>query len=117
MATHPSDIQAKPLTFRRYKDGDHQPSRLQEQIFQSSWSHKCPTYIQSTAPCQGSCPAGEDIRGWLAVVRGTEKPPQGVPWQEYAWRRLTEANPFPSVMGRVCPAPWGSRRCRAARPR
>jgi NADPH-dependent glutamate synthase beta subunit-like oxidoreductase len=28
-----------------------------------------------------------------------------MPWQEYAWRRLTEANPFPAVMGRVCPAP------------
>jgi hypothetical protein len=44
-------------------------------------------------------------------VRGVEKPPVGadgkpvMPWQEYAWRRLTEANPFPSVMGRVCPAP------------
>ena len=44
-------------------------------------------------------------------MRGTEKPPVGadgkpiMPWQEYAWRRLTEANPFPSVMGRVCPAP------------
>ena len=37
-----------------------------------------------------------------------EKPPAGVPWQEYAWRRLTEANPFPSVMGRVCPAPCES---------
>src|SRR3989338_2268096 len=31
-----------------------------------------------------------------------------MPWQEYAWRRLTEANPFPSVMGRVCPAPCES---------
>ena len=108
MSTNPSDIQARPLTFRRYKEGDNEPLKGQEQIFQSSWSHKCPTYIQSTAPCQGSCPAGEDIRGWLAVVRGTEKPPQGVPWQEYAWRRLTEANPFPSVMGRVCPAPCES---------
>ncbi len=29
-------------------------------------------------------------------------------WQEYAFRRLTEANPFPSVMGRVCPAPCES---------
>jgi NADPH-dependent glutamate synthase beta subunit-like oxidoreductase/Pyruvate/2-oxoacid:ferredoxin oxidoreductase delta subunit len=29
-------------------------------------------------------------------------------WQEYAWRRLTEANPFPSIMGRVCPAPCES---------
>jgi len=31
-----------------------------------------------------------------------------VAWQEYAWRRLTEANPLPSVMGRVCPAPCES---------
>ncbi|MCK7502191.1 MAG: hypothetical protein MZW92_78975 [Comamonadaceae bacterium] len=31
-----------------------------------------------------------------------------MPWQEYAWRRLTKANPFPSVMGRVCPAPCES---------
>lgn len=41
-------------------------------------------------------------------MRGVEKPPAGVPWQEYAWRRLTEANPLPSVMGRVCPAPCES---------
>ncbi len=99
------------ITFRRYKDGDNQVPRWNEQIFQASHTHKCPTYIQSTPPCQGSCPAGEDIRGYLAIVRGTEKPPVGadgkptMSWQEYAWRRLTEANPFPSVMGRVCPAP------------
>ena len=93
------------LTFRRYKEGDNTIKRWQEQIFQASYSHKCPTYIQSTQPCQGSCPSGEDIRGYLAIARGTEKPPAGMTWQEYAWRRLTEANPFPSVMGRVCPAP------------
>jgi NADPH-dependent glutamate synthase beta subunit-like oxidoreductase len=102
------------LTFRRYKDGENKVRRLNQKIFQASYSYKCPTYIQSTPPCQGSCPAGEDIRGYLAIVRGTEKPPVGadgkpvMPWQEYAWRRLTEANPFPSVMGRVCPAPCES---------
>ncbi|WP_035384716.1 NAD(P)-binding protein [Ferriphaselus sp. R-1] len=103
------------LTFRRYKDGDSKVRRLNQKIFQASHSYKCPTYIQSTPPCQGSCPAGEDIRGYLAIVRGTEKVPVGadgktaiMPWQEYAWRRLTEANPFPSVMGRVCPAPCES---------
>ena len=102
------------ITFRRYKDGDSKGGRLNEKIFQASYSYKCPTYIQSTPPCQGSCPAGEDIRGYLAIVRGTEKVPNGadgkpvMPWQEYAWRRLTEANPFPSVMGRVCPAPCES---------
>ncbi|MGF1613811.1 MAG: NAD(P)-binding protein [Gammaproteobacteria bacterium] len=31
--------------------------------------------------------------------------PAGLSWQEYAFRRLTDANPFPAVMGRVCPAP------------
>lgn len=102
------------VTFRRYKDGENKVRRLNDKIFQASHTHKCPTYIQSTPPCQGSCPAGEDIRGYLAIVRGTEKPPVGadgkatMPWQEYAWRRLTEANPFPSVMGRVCPAPCES---------
>jgi NADPH-dependent glutamate synthase beta subunit-like oxidoreductase/Pyruvate/2-oxoacid:ferredoxin oxidoreductase delta subunit len=99
------------ITFRRYKDGDNKVRKWSDQIFQASFTHKCPTYIQSTPPCQGSCPAGEDIRGYLSIVRGTEKPPVGkdgkpaMPWQEYAWRRLTTANPFPSVMGRVCPAP------------
>ena len=99
---------AQPLTFRRYRDGDHKPLRWQEEIFDADHSHKCPTYIQSTPPCQGSCPSGEDIRGYLNIVRGVEKPPAGMPWQEYAWRRLTEANPLPSVMGRVCPAPCES---------
>ena len=108
----PSTIEAtQKITYRRYKDGDNKVRRLNQKIFQAGYSYKCPTYIQSTPPCQGSCPAGEDVRGYLAIVRGTEKPPLGadgkptMPWQEYAWRRLTEANPFPSVMGRVCPAP------------
>jgi NADPH-dependent glutamate synthase beta subunit-like oxidoreductase/Pyruvate/2-oxoacid:ferredoxin oxidoreductase delta subunit len=102
------------ITFRRYKDGESKVRRWNQVIFQAGYSYKCPTYIQSTPPCQGSCPAGEDIRGYLGIVRGTEKVPAGadgkpvMPWQEYAWRRLTEANPFPSVMGRVCPAPCES---------
>ncbi len=106
-----TENQTEKLTFRRYKDGDVKVKRWQDEIFQASYSHKCPTYIQSTPPCQGSCPSGEDIRGYLNIVRGIEKPPVGadgkpvMPWQEYAWRRLTEANPFPAVMGRVCPAP------------
>jgi NADPH-dependent glutamate synthase beta subunit-like oxidoreductase len=108
MSAAPETTDVKPLTFRRFKDGDHKIKRWQEQIFDADHSHKCPTYIQSTPPCQASCPSGEDIRGYLNIVRGIEKPPAGMPWQEYAWRRLTEANPLPSVMGRVCPAPCES---------
>jgi NADPH-dependent glutamate synthase beta subunit-like oxidoreductase len=61
--------------------------------------------VHRTPPCQGSCPSGEDIRGWLQIVRGIEKPTGGVSMEEYAFRRSTDANPFPSMMGRVCPAP------------
>lgn len=108
MSAIPENVQARPLTFRRFKDGDNKPRAWQAEIFDADHSHKCPTYVQSTPPCQGSCPSGEDIRGYLNIVRGIEKPPAGMPWQEYAWRRLTEANPLPSVMGRVCPAPCES---------
>lgn len=92
-------------TFRKFRDGDHAVNRFVDQIFEADHSHKCPTYVHRTPPCQGGCPAGEDIRGWLQIVRGIEKPPQDVSWQEYAFRRATQANPFPSQMGRVCPAP------------
>ena len=108
MSATPESINSKPLTFRRFRDGDHAPRPWQQQIFSGDRTHKCPTYVQSTPPCQGSCPSGEDIRGYLNIVRGVEKPPAGVKWQEYAFRRMTEANPFPSVMGRVCPAPCES---------
>ncbi len=103
MAT--SQQEMKKLTFRRFRDGEHDWGSFAEKIFVQDSSHKCPTYVHRTPPCQGSCPAGEDIRGWLDIVRGIEKPPADVSWQEYAFRRATDANPFPAVMGRVCPAP------------
>ncbi len=95
----------KLLTKRRYKDGDNAHLPWQEEIFIADASHKCPTYVHRTPPCQGSCPSGEDIRGWLNIARGIEKAPGDMPWQEYAFSRVTDANPFPAIMGRVCPAP------------
>ncbi len=92
-------------TFRRYQDGDTTPDSWQDYIFKAGWSYKCPVYVQRTPTCQNGCPAGEDIRGWLDVVRGLDKPPAEVSWQEHAFRRLTRANPFPGIMGYVCPAP------------
>ncbi len=104
MAASKEDVNTK-LTYRRFEDGDYKWRSYGEDIFNEDTSSKCPTYVHRTPPCQGSCPSGEDIRGWLAVVRGIEKPPEGVSMQEYAFRRSTDANPFPSMMGRVCPAP------------
>jgi len=106
MATSPDDKSlANGLTFRRYEEGDDTWDSMEDLIFQEDTSYKCPTYIQKTPPCQGSCPSGEDIRGWLQIVRGIEKPTGDMSMQEYAFRRSTAANPFPSMMGRVCPAP------------
>ncbi|MGD2055128.1 MAG: NAD(P)-binding protein [Gammaproteobacteria bacterium] len=105
MATSTEDMKNEKLTFRKFKDGDHDWHDWSSKIFKEDTSHKCPTYVHRTPPCQGSCPSGEDIRGWLDIVRGIETPPQDVSMQEYAFRRSTDANPFPSMMGRVCPAP------------
>ncbi|MES9898165.1 MAG: NAD(P)-binding protein [Sedimenticola sp.] len=104
MATPTEEMQAN-LNFRRYEEGENEWDDWGDKIFVEDTSHKCPTYVHKTPPCQGGCPAGEDIRGYLAIARGQEKPPEGVEWQEYAFRRSTDANPFPSMMGRVCPAP------------
>jgi len=93
------------LTFRRFEDGDKDWDDLQDKIIVGDTSYKCPTYVHRTPPCQGGCPSGHDIRGWLAIARGQVKPEGDTPWQELAFRRMTEANPFPAVMGRVCPAP------------
>ena len=104
MATAKDEMKRK-LTFRLYEDGDDKWRSQGDNIFEEDTSNKCPTYVHRTPPCQGSCPSGEDIRGWLDIVRGIEKPPEGISMQEYAFRRSTDANPFPSMMGRVCPAP------------
>ncbi|WP_428622568.1 NAD(P)-binding protein [Sedimenticola sp.] len=104
MAT-PTEQMNEKMSFRRFKDGDNEWDDFSEKIFREDTSYKCPTYIHKTPPCQGSCPSGEDIRGYLAIARGQEKPPEGVERDEYMFRRSTDANPFPSMMGRVCPAP------------
>jgi NADPH-dependent glutamate synthase beta subunit-like oxidoreductase len=104
MAT-PSEEMKKQMTWRRFEDGADEWDDWGEKIFREDTSYKCPTYINRTPPCQGSCPSGHDIRGWLAIVREQEKPSEGMEWEQYAFERAVEANPFPSMMGRVCPAP------------
>jgi formate dehydrogenase major subunit len=52
------------------------------------------------------CATSGDVREWVGVVAQREK--LGLSRDEAfsrAWRIITEVNPFPSVMGRVCPHP------------
>ena len=65
-------------------------------------SHKCPIYVKKIPPCTAGCPAGEDIRGFHNLLTGVEKSEDK--W-DAAWYRIVETNPFPAIMGRICPHP------------
>lgn len=71
-----------------------------------SWRTLRPEYVHRLPPCNQACPAGEDIQGWLAQAESCD--------YEAAWRTLTENNPLPAVMGRVCYRPCESACNRAA---
>jgi NADPH-dependent glutamate synthase beta subunit-like oxidoreductase len=59
-----------------------------------TWRTSRPVYLDRLPPCNSACPAGENIQGWLAQAESGD--------YEAAWRVLTEDNPLPAVMGRVC---------------
>jgi len=88
MAT-PSDEMNTELNYRRYEDYPREDGEQtydnDEMIWQASWSHKCPTYVHQTPPCQASCPSGHDVRGWLDIVRGLDTPPEGKTMEDYAF--------------------------------
>ena len=105
MSTETAQKRGETLTWRRFKDGEKVHTHLTDVIFNAGHTYKCPVYVHKTPPCQSSCPSGHDVRGWLAIVRGLDKPYRGMSMEEYAFRRMIDVNPFPSVMGRVCPAP------------
>ena len=65
-----------------------------------SWRTARPDYVHRLPPCNHACPAGEDIQGWLALAESGA--------YEEAWRALTQNNPLPAVMGRVCYHPCES---------
>lgn len=67
-------------------------------------SHLRPAYIEKLPPCKNACPAGNDIRGFLTSIAQTEMFKREYDESyELAWRQLTQTNPIPSVIGRVCP--------------
>ncbi len=59
-----------------------------------SWRTVRPVYVDRLPPCNDACPSGENIQGWLFHAESGD--------YERAWRLLTEANPLPACMGRVC---------------
>ena len=62
-----------------------------------SWRTEKPLYVDLLPPCNQGCPAGENIQQWLFHAEEGN--------YEAAWRQLTQDNPFPAIMGRVCYPP------------
>jgi len=53
-----------------------------------------PVYKDYLPPCNQSCPTGNDIQGFLALVREREF--------KKAWQKLVINQPMPAIHGRVC---------------
>ena len=65
-----------------------------------------PQQLEKTAPCQTGCANCGDIRGWIGTIAQRAK--TGLTLEQAytrAWQMLTEVNPFPSTLGRICPHP------------
>ncbi|MCO6490796.1 MAG: 2-oxoacid:acceptor oxidoreductase family protein [Phaeodactylibacter sp.] len=60
-----------------------------------NWRLITPSYEERPAPCNTSCPAGTDVRGFVRLVSGKKF--------GQAYELISRHNPFPSVCGRVCP--------------
>jgi NADPH-dependent glutamate synthase beta subunit-like oxidoreductase len=65
-----------------------------------SWRNERPVYLDRLPPCNATCAAGENIQQWLFHAE------EGA--YEAAWRVLTQDNPLPAIMGRVCYHPCES---------
>ena len=65
-----------------------------------------PHMVEKPPPCSIGCPSGNDVRGVLTLIAQREK--LGLSLEDAmdrAWKLEVETNPFPAVMGRVCPHP------------
>ena len=65
-----------------------------------SWRVQKPHHQHGSAPCHGACPAGEDAQAYLAAYEEGDS--------RRAWEIIVQANPMPSVTGRVCHHPCES---------
>lgn len=65
-----------------------------------------PKHAEKRPPCTDTCPSGNRIREFLTTLSLAEERGKSLD-QAFteAWEIYTDTSPFPSVCGRVCPAP------------
>lgn len=88
-----------------FKSVDEMPEMAVSQSSMSwnktgSWRSSTPVRGGKIPPCNFNCPAGENIRGYIDLLKKDKV--------EDAFNLLTEANPLPAVCGRVCYHPCQS---------
>jgi NADPH-dependent glutamate synthase beta subunit-like oxidoreductase len=65
-----------------------------------------PKHVEKKPPCRDTCPSGNDIRKFLTTLAHAERLGKTAEQAlQEAWEVYTDTSPFPSVCGRVCPAP------------
>ncbi len=62
-----------------------------------SWRYSRPVHEEKMPPCNNACPAGNNIQGFIRLIRDEKLLD--------AWRLIKETSPLPGVCGRVCPHP------------
>ena len=70
------------------------------------YSDKRPNHVMKLAPCMHTCPQGTPVREAINTISLHEK--HGLTLDEAftkAWETWTDVNPFPAILGRVCPHP------------
>jgi 2-oxoacid:acceptor oxidoreductase delta subunit (pyruvate/2-ketoisovalerate family) len=94
--------EVKVIVFRSEAEMPTMAASLASTLYNKtgSWRYMRPLYVDKTPPCNDACPAGEDIVGYLGLIR------QGR-YRE-GWELIRQENPFPGVCGRVCPHPCES---------
>jgi len=66
-----------------------------------AWRTQRPFYDDKTPPCSTTCPAGNDIVGFILKITQGDF--------EGAWNLIKQENPFPGICGRVCFHPCESK--------
>jgi len=65
-----------------------------------------PKNVEKKPPCRDTCPSGNRIREFLTTIALAERLGKSTEQAlQQAWEIYTDTSPFPSVCGRVCPAP------------
>lgn len=68
-------------------------------------SYLRPQYTEKTPPCKNACPSSNSIRSFLTSIAQSDYFGRSDEQSyEQAWRILTDTNPLPATIGRVCPA-------------